>query len=127
MPVWLSALKLVPWTDVVRNAPLIADGAKKLWGAVGRKSASKAPLEASIERSQPTLELLDGRTTALDDRVQQLERDMSASSELIKALADQQTQLVAALARVRTRQRWIMLVCAVLIVALVLLSGFRTH
>lgn len=131
MPLWLNALKLLPWAEVVRNAPLIADGAKKLWGAVGRKSGSKAPngssIEPSIAQSTPTLEILHARTAALENQVHQLERDMSASSELIKALADQQTQLVAALARARTRQRWIMLVCGLLIVAVLLLTGFHPN
>jgi hypothetical protein len=28
---WLAVLQLVPWSDVISNAPKIAEGAKKLW------------------------------------------------------------------------------------------------
>ena len=28
---WITVLKAVPWTEVVRNAPAVAEGARKLW------------------------------------------------------------------------------------------------
>ena len=33
---WITALKLIPWDDVVANAPAVLRGAKKLWGKAGR-------------------------------------------------------------------------------------------
>jgi hypothetical protein len=35
---WLTLLKTVPWTDVIANAPTIANGAKKLWHSVSGRS-----------------------------------------------------------------------------------------
>lgn len=44
---WLVVLQSVPWTDVIRNAPKVADGAKKLWNTVNRKTpAQESPTEA---------------------------------------------------------------------------------
>ena len=38
MPIsWLTVLKAVPWGDVISNAPVVVDGARKLWNNVGRK------------------------------------------------------------------------------------------
>ena len=35
---WLALLKVVPWLEVARKAPEIAENAKKLWGTVANKS-----------------------------------------------------------------------------------------
>jgi hypothetical protein len=37
---WLTVLKMVPWGEVIENAPKVAIGAKKLWDKVGRKPAT---------------------------------------------------------------------------------------
>ena len=35
MPIgWLALLKAVPWGEVAKNSPEIAENAKKLWGTV---------------------------------------------------------------------------------------------
>ncbi len=36
---WMTVLNLVPWGEVIKNAPAVADGAKKLWDSVGNKPA----------------------------------------------------------------------------------------
>jgi hypothetical protein len=42
---WLSVIKLVPWGEVISNAPKVAEGAKKLWSAVSREPpAFKVPV-----------------------------------------------------------------------------------
>ena len=48
MALWLHVLKTVPWTQVIKNAPVVADGARKLWQAVGNKPAAPAPTEPTI-------------------------------------------------------------------------------
>lgn len=89
---YLAALKLIPWDDVVRNAPSIIDGSKKLWNTVARKSP---PAATSIE----------ARVTSLEDQVAQLQQELVSSAELIKALADQNSQLIQAVASLRFRMR----------------------
>jgi hypothetical protein len=44
---WLTVLKSVPWSEVISNAPKVADAAKKLWNAVAKKSVSSAPSAAA--------------------------------------------------------------------------------
>lgn len=98
---WLTVLKLVPWTDVIKNAPAVADGAKKLWKSAGKNpqgAANEAP--PSSESSLSTLPesqaiaLLERQLGALEVTVAELHEQMRESSQLIKALADQNTQLI---------------------------------
>ena len=110
---WLTVLRLLPWTDIIRNAPLVADGAKKLWSAVAKKSP--VPEQAANESSQPappfseilTLSSLQMQLSALTAQVSDLHTQMLASSALIKALADQNTQLIKHVEANRIRLLWL--------------------
>ena len=118
---WLSILKAVPWTDVVSNAPKVADGAKKLWETVARKSASdtKAPAgssQALMPEAQALAEL-EARVGELASDVSRLQAEMIDSSRLIKALADQNTQLIR---RVYWLSRTLLAVGVAAVVSLVL-------
>ncbi|MDB5964602.1 MAG: hypothetical protein JWQ72_1102, partial [Polaromonas sp.] len=34
---WLAVLQWVPWSDVIKNAPKVAEAAKKLWNTTGKQ------------------------------------------------------------------------------------------
>lgn len=111
---WLTVLKLVPWTDVIKNAPAVADGAKKLWKSVGKNSPAGAdeapPPSASALSTLPesqAIALLEGQLGALEVTVAELHQQMLESSELIKALADQNTQLIKRV-EVNRRRIWVL-------------------
>lgn len=122
---WLTILKSVPWTEVIRNAPKVAEGARKLWNAVGRQRAADevadagAPPAASLEPL--TLEALEARAAALEAAVSDLHGQMLASSELIKELAEQNAQLVKRIEANRKRTFW--LGAATLALAIVVFSA----
>ena len=121
---WLAVLQMVPWSDVIKNAPKVADGAKKLWKTVGNKSAddvaapaaaSAAPQSAlSPDNAAAVIAALQVRVAALEDATGELHEQMLASSELIKALAEQNTQLIARAETNRVRTLWLAMVTAVL-------------
>lgn len=97
----VTVLSNIPWSQVIDNAPKVAEGAAKLWAAIGslrkKPDAPKAEAVASVEGAvQPLSEtdLLKAQVAALEETTRNLEAQMRASSELIKALADQNTQLV---------------------------------
>ena len=97
---WLSVLKMVPWSDVIHNAPKAAEGAKKLWSSVsGRSAPGSAGASASphtpLSTSAPTLAALQSRVDALEDATDALHAQMLASSALIKTLTEQNAQLIA--------------------------------
>lgn len=119
---WLTVLQSVPWSDVISNAPKVAEGAKKLWNMVGRKSV---PPDSSEVSTQPAglseAQTLADRTAALEAAVADLHDQMLASSELIKALAEQNAQLIQRIEANRVRVRWIG--AAVVTLALAALVG----
>ena len=107
---WLSALKLVPWSEVISNAPLVAEGAKKLWGAVvkpGTPPESDSAAAPSTDSEMPQMAQLQAEVAALRAEVSDLHRQMVESSALIKALAEQNAQLVAQVQSTRVRLRWL--------------------
>lgn len=121
MPIpWLTVLQNVPWSEVVRNAPKVAEGAKKLWKAVaGKTSPALTPDDGKNLPTTPpdphSIAALETRMAALEATSQELESQMLASSELITALAEQNAQLIERIDILRRRLRWL--------IAALLLSG----
>jgi hypothetical protein len=115
---WLAVLKMVPWRDVISNAPAVADGAKKLWKAVGKKSPASSTHSVNatpriVTESQAVM-LLQAQVTSLEALTADLHSQMLASSELINALAEQNAQLVKRVEVNRTRVLWLAAITAVL-------------
>ena len=115
---WVSLLKTVPWADVIASAPAVADGAKKLWKAVGKKKA--VPLAADAAPSETvTSAAPDARLQALEATIAELQGQMLASSEWITALASQNAELVKRAEANRVRLRWLSAIVAALVVLVV--------
>ncbi len=108
---WLTVLQIVPWADVVKNAPAVADSAKKLWNAITKKSTSQ---EAAAPSGQPALTLEAQAIATLQAQLSELHDQMLASSELIKALAEQNTQLIHRIEANRVRVLWLSIATAVI-------------
>ncbi len=105
---WLVVLQTVPWADVISNAPKVADGAKKLWTMVaGRPGANEAGNSGHGALQARTPAALEQRIVALDAQIAGLDAQMIASAELIKALAEQNAQLIARVERNRAHLRWL--------------------
>lgn len=93
----ISVLSNIPWGQVVENAPKVADAAAKLWNAVTRKKPDQSPdtnAKPVADTAQSESEVLNKRLVAMEEHILRLEEQMGASAELIKALAEQNTQLV---------------------------------
>lgn len=94
---WLTVLKMVPWDDVIKNAPRVADGAKKLWSTVAKKPPAPEALHGNASQRTPDALSLAQLQQQLDTAVAEiadLHQQMLASSELIRTLADQNAQLI---------------------------------
>lgn len=115
---WLTVLKSVPWGEVISSAPKVAEGAKKLWNVVAKKPPSTG-MPSSGAHAAPSS---DPQALAkLQASVNDLHSQMLASSELIKALAEQNTQLIKRIELNRVRMLW--LAGATGVVAIVALSA----
>ena len=122
---WLTVLQSVPWTEVISNAPKLAEGAKKLWN---KAASNPAPQEAPEPAAAPTaspesqaIAALEVRAKAMEASLADLHGQLLASSELIKALADQNAQLVARVEANRVRVLWLSVATGV--IALIALLG----
>jgi hypothetical protein len=95
---FIAVLSNIPWAQVVENAPKVADGAARLWKSVTgfRRSVQSERLveETASKDDISESEVLRAQIRTLDESVKNLQDQMRASSELIKALADQNTLLV---------------------------------
>lgn len=122
---WLTILKTVPWSEVISNAPKVADGAKKLWQTVGKKATTQPATESATavydeSAEVPSLATLAAQIKATEAKTAQLHAQMLASSELIAALAEQNTQLIKRLETHRKRVLWLSAVTALLAIAAVI-------
>lgn len=109
---WMTVLQSVPWAEVIRNAPKVAEGAKKLWATVGKKApgpqaAATEEVPLTLPPEAQALARIDARLAALDAQVTQLQEQLMATSELIQALAEQNTQLVQRAEANRVRVVWL--------------------
>ena len=119
---WLSVLKMVPWGDVISNAPKVADGAKKLWSAVAKKppaaELSTAGAQRALSPEAQSTAILQAQLAAAEARLSDLHDQMLESSELIKALADQNAQLIKRIEVNRLRVLWLAGAMVLLVVAI---------
>jgi hypothetical protein len=104
---WLTAFRAIPWTELIAAAPVVARGAQKLWATVRKKDA---PPPAT---SRP-----EDRQHALEAQVDELRNELTAMSELVAQIAEQNRRLVEAVETLRIRARMLLLACAGLAVAL---------
>lgn len=124
MPIsWITALKAVPWTDLVQAAPHIVKGARTLFTTVKNRAAgdaAQAGVDHAPEYSTPAE--LAARLADLGNAVQSLQTEQQSSAELIRSLAEQNARVVEAIAVMRARVRMLTAACAVLAIALASLA-----
>ena len=119
---WLTALKAVPWSDVVQAAPHIVQGARKLY------TAAKSYVDPSVDpKATPASggerdESPDARLQQIDAHIETLQAEQRASAELIRSLAEQNANIVAALDLMRKRMRILVGVGILLMIVLTLLA-----
>jgi hypothetical protein len=126
---WLTILKTVPWTDVINNAPKVADGAKKLWQSVAKKTGQQPPApdlaqgstsDAAAETGLPydaaQVARLLARVATLETTSAELHAQMLSSSELIKTLAEQNAALIKGIEANRARASRLAIACLISLV-----------
>jgi hypothetical protein len=95
---WRFALRLIPWTSLLSNAPAIARAADALLSnTTGRKAETAAAAD----------EIRD-----LRERVAALEHHDRADAELGKQIGDQILALTRATEVLAARQRWLLAIAA---------------
>ena len=98
---WLTALKILPWKDMIDYAPMVVSGAQKLWQRV-RTGDGAAVI---IEQTPLGADEADRELNELKQQVRDLHAQQIESSKLLKELADQNQRLVQAVDVLRVRTR----------------------
>lgn len=120
---WITALKLVPWGDVIEATPKVVKAAK---GLMRKKDGSAADPVASAPVTGSTTPLSPPGNAgeqallliqAQEARIQQLEQARQQSAELIQQLAEQNAQVIHTVDLLRTGAQRLAWACAVLGVA----------
>lgn len=107
---WLSALKIIPWKEVVDAAPALVAAAK------GLRKDKNAPAPSSTTVSTP-----DEIAARLQAQLNDQEQRLQAIQTTVAELTDSHLRLLAALHALRRRMRWLLLglIAALLGVAVV--------
>ena len=121
---WLTALKVIPWGDVLEAAPHIVKGAKRLFAKTKDEAFGPpiAPRSNSSSSDSNKLLSLDDRFDQIEAKDVELSTEQKSSAELIKSLAEQNARVVEAIEVFRIRTRVLMVVCIVLGAGLVVLT-----
>ncbi|MDR2325841.1 MAG: hypothetical protein LBE51_10650 [Acidovorax sp.] len=125
MAFWVSALKMVPWGDVIQAAPHVLKAAKGLLKKTDEADTAAAG-EAAAAISTPLVgtphnagELALQHVAQLEARVAQLEQAQRASAELLQQMAEQQSQIVQTVGLLRTGATRLAWACGILGIAVV--------
>jgi len=90
---------MVPWGEVIKNAPKVADGAVKLWNSVSKKKVDDETgsevTDVVLATDIEAVEKLEHRLYAAEQTISDLQAQVVQSAQVIKELASQNAQLVA--------------------------------
>jgi len=108
---WIAAFKVIPWAELIVAAPAVVKGAQKLWATVRKQEAPALSGQDPVARQR-----------ALEAQVGELRGELTAASELVANLAEQNSRLVTAVEILRVRTRVLFLVTVIMAAALILLA-----
>ena len=105
MAFWMTALKLVPWGDVIEATPQILQAAKKLMVKTGANNTQPAAGTLTTGDDNPSPAPHAVQLQQLRDRVAQLEQEQRDSAALIQSLAEQNAVVIKAVEALRQRNQ----------------------
>ncbi len=121
---WLTALKVIPWRDVIEHAPKVLKGARELLERQRQRRRPSAPAAAApaervvtpVPAADPALHALQQRLDSTQEEFARLQQTQEQMVQTLAELAEQNTRLVDTVERLRLRTR--MLMAAVLVIVL---------
>jgi hypothetical protein len=116
----MSALKVIPWGDVIEATPGLVKSARKVFS---RSKDEPVPTPTST----PGTDSAAGRIAQLEASIAQLAEQQQASAQLVEKLAEQNARIVEAVDILRARTRLLMVACGVLAVLLAAAVAWGIH
>jgi hypothetical protein len=108
---WMTALKVIPWGDVIEATPNIVKGARKMFART-QQAEEPMPQAGQVVASGD----LAARVALLEGSLAQMAERHKASAQLIETLAEQNARIVEAVEILRVRTR-LLIVTSVLLLA----------
>jgi len=99
---WLTALKAVPWTEVIEATPTLVKSARRLFKRSQDEAAETAGAPDALPQTLP--EALQ-RLQRLEGELAALSQAQAEGAALLQSLAEQNAGLVAAVQALRQRSR----------------------
>ncbi len=115
---WLSALKVIPWGDVISHAPSVLEKARDL---MARKPADAAPSSMATPNTHddvPSLGELKNRLLAASMQLNEVQQRQTELTQTVRELAEQNAGLVSAVSGLRQTLRFIVVGVALAFVGL---------
>ena len=130
---WVTALKMVPWADVIQAAPTVLKAAKGLMKKSPEQEQEEAAHPAFSTPPSTSLpsnagELALQQVAQLEARIQQLEAAQRASNQVLEKMAEQQAQIVKTVGLLRTGATRLAWGCGILGIAVIglLIAAIRS-
>jgi hypothetical protein len=110
---WITALKIIPWKDVLESAPHIVKAAKNIYaGTRTDTSSSSETTESSTGTFEDkSLGGIDFRLHKIEEKIQELGNEQGSSVELIRSLAKQNVRIVEVIEVLRVRTKILFVTC----------------
>lgn len=105
---WITAFKVIPWAELIAAAPTVVKGAQKVWAAVAKQDAPRAIGPGPEEKQR-----------ALEAQIEELRKELTAASELVTRLAEQNSRLIEAVDVLRVRTRLLLVVSLIMAMAVI--------
>ena len=122
---WITALKLVPWSEVIKATPQVVKAAQSMLKKTDAQEEAREQQAGTGGASQRISAPSSAGEQALlliqqqEERIAQLEQAQRQSLEIIEKLAQQNTQIVATVGALRTGAQRLEWACGILGVCLI--------
>lgn len=124
---WLTALRIIPWGDVIEHAPKVLTAARQLVDRQRKPLPEDAapPPAATTTDLSPTDEAarLRRQLDSTRDDIRRLRQTQEQLTQTVADLAEQHTRLVEAVDLLRRRTRLLLIVAALLALGLLWLAA----
>lgn len=103
---WLTALKVIPWGNVIEHAPTVLKAARKLMDRQKAEPAPRPGTEVDVAGEPlPSLGEFKNRLIAAQVQLDEHAQMQAQLTETVAALAEQNAQLISAVQVLRQRTR----------------------
>ena len=117
---WLSALKIIPWGDVISHAPTVLEKARDLMTRQPVEPEPHTMATPNAHNVVPGLGEMEHRLLTANLQIETLQQQQVQMSQTVSALVEQNAMLVSAVSALRQTVRWMV---GAIVLAFVGLAG----